>query len=251
MSRSNLRVLLEKRKGTMPKKFSVKSGDKSAAGGLTAKGVKRYRAANPGSKLKTAVTTKPSKLKKGSKSAKRRKSFCARMGGMKKRMTSAKTRRDPDSRINKALRKWNCSTDVNPGMKASIAERFLEQFKNIRSTEIYGDKIKETRRRWYRSSGGRFSRYDSTKGWDEASYQARLQRERAPQTDDSDQTDDSARPAKPAKPANPAKPAKPAQTDEPKKDESIAVIAEACWKGWIQKGLKKKGNRMVPNCVKQ
>jgi len=96
------------RKGRMPKKFSVKSGDKSKSGGLTAKGVRRYRAANPGSKLKTAVTTKPSKLKKGSKSAKRRKSFCARMSGMKKRLTSAKTARDPNSRINKALRKWNC-----------------------------------------------------------------------------------------------------------------------------------------------
>ena len=55
-----------------------------------------------------AVTTKPSKLKPGSKAAKRRKSFCARMGGMKKRLTSAKTANDPDSRINKALRKWNC-----------------------------------------------------------------------------------------------------------------------------------------------
>lgn len=100
--------LEEGKKGTMPKNFSVKSGDKSEAGGLTAKGVARYRAANPGSKLKTAVTTKPSKLKKGSKSAKRRKSFCARMSGMKKRLTSAKTANDPDSRINKALRKWNC-----------------------------------------------------------------------------------------------------------------------------------------------
>ena len=100
--------IVKKRKGKMPKKFSVKSGDKSASGGLTAKGVRRYRAANPGSKLKTAVTTKPSKLKKGSKSAKRRKSFCARMKGMKKRLTSAKTARDPNSRINKALRKWNC-----------------------------------------------------------------------------------------------------------------------------------------------
>ena len=98
----------EERKGTMPKNFSVKSGDKSAAGGLTAKGVARYRAANPGSKLKTAVTTKPSKLKKGSKPAKRRKSFCARMGGMKRRLTSSKTANDPNSRINKALRKWNC-----------------------------------------------------------------------------------------------------------------------------------------------
>jgi hypothetical protein len=101
-------ALAEGKKGTMPKKFSVKSGDKSKAGGLTAKGVARYRAANPGSKLKTAVTTKPSKLKKGSKAASRRKSFCARMGGMKKRLTSSKTANDPDSRINKALRKWNC-----------------------------------------------------------------------------------------------------------------------------------------------
>jgi len=81
---------------------------KNPEGGLNQKGVASYRAANPGSKLKTAVTTKPSKLKKGSKSAKRRKSFCARMSGMKKRLTSAKTANDPDSRINKSLRKWNC-----------------------------------------------------------------------------------------------------------------------------------------------
>ena len=81
---------------------------KNPSGGLNKKGVASYRAANPGSKLKTAVTTKPSKLKKGSKAANRRKSFCARMTGMKKRLTSAKTARDPDSRINKALRKWNC-----------------------------------------------------------------------------------------------------------------------------------------------
>jgi|TARA_R110001583_G_scaffold94106_2_gene237491 hypothetical protein len=81
---------------------------KSKSGGLNKKGVASYRAANPGSKLKTAVTTKPSKLKKGSKSANRRKSFCARMSGMKRSLTGAKKRRDPDSRINKSLRKWNC-----------------------------------------------------------------------------------------------------------------------------------------------
>jgi hypothetical protein len=81
---------------------------KSKSGGLNRKGIMSYRRENPGSKLSMAVTTKPSKLKKGSKAAKRRKSFCARMGGMKKRLTSAKTSRDPDSRINKALRKWNC-----------------------------------------------------------------------------------------------------------------------------------------------
>jgi len=76
--------------------------------GMSQKAVDAYKRENPGSKLKTAVTTKPSKLKKGSKSAKRRKSFCSRMKGMKKRLTSAKTARDPDSRINKALRRWNC-----------------------------------------------------------------------------------------------------------------------------------------------
>ena len=81
---------------------------KSESGGLNQKGVDSYRKANPGSKLKTAVTTKPSKLKKGSKAAKRRTSFCSRMKGMKKKLTSAKTARDPDSRINKSLRKWNC-----------------------------------------------------------------------------------------------------------------------------------------------
>jgi Domain of unknown function (DUF6321) len=81
---------------------------KSESGGLNQKGVESYRRENPGSKLQTAVTTKPSKLKAGSKASNRRKSFCARMGGMKRRLTSAKTARDPDSRINKALRKWNC-----------------------------------------------------------------------------------------------------------------------------------------------
>ena len=81
---------------------------KSKSGGLNRKGIASYRKANPGSKLKMAVTTKPSKLKKGSKAAKRRASFCARMNGMKRKLTSAKTARDPNSRINKSLRKWNC-----------------------------------------------------------------------------------------------------------------------------------------------
>jgi hypothetical protein len=77
-------------------------------GGLTTAGVKKYREEHPGSHLQTAVRTKPSKLKPGSKSANRRKSFCSRMSGMKKKLTSAKTANDPDSRINKSLRAWNC-----------------------------------------------------------------------------------------------------------------------------------------------
>ncbi len=81
---------------------------KSKSGGLNKKGVASYRKANPGSKLKTAVTKKPSQLDPDSKDAKRRKSFCARMKGMKKKLTSSKTAKDPNSRINKSLRKWNC-----------------------------------------------------------------------------------------------------------------------------------------------
>ena len=81
---------------------------KDPKGGLNAKGVASYRRANPGSKLKTAVTKKPSKLDPDSKDAKRRKSFCARMKGHKKKNTSAKTAKDPNSRINKSLRKWKC-----------------------------------------------------------------------------------------------------------------------------------------------
>ena len=80
---------------------------KSKSGGLNAKGRASYNRATGGN-LKAPVTTKPSKLKAGSKAAKRRKSFCSRMKGIKRKLTSAKTARDPNSRINKALRKWNC-----------------------------------------------------------------------------------------------------------------------------------------------
>ena len=101
------RKIPKQRSGGSTPAWQRKEG-KDPKGGLNAKGVASYRRANPGSKLKTAVTTKPSKLKPGSKAANRRKSFCARMSGMKKRLTSAKTANDPNSRINKSLRKWNC-----------------------------------------------------------------------------------------------------------------------------------------------
>jgi hypothetical protein len=78
---------------------------KSETGGLNAKGVASYRAANPGSKLQTAVTKKPSELKPGSKDAKRRKSFCARMPGMPGALKDEKGR---PTRKKLALDKWNC-----------------------------------------------------------------------------------------------------------------------------------------------
>lgn len=78
---------------------------KNPSGGLNAKGVASYRRENPGSKLKMAVTTKPSKLDPDSKDAKRRKSFCARMSGVKGPMKDEKGR---PTRKALALRKWNC-----------------------------------------------------------------------------------------------------------------------------------------------
>ena len=102
-----------------------KVNKKDKTDGMSSKAVKAYRRENPGSKLKTAVTTKPSKLKKGSKSAKRRKSFCARMSGMKKAHASAKTKRDPDSPINKALRRWNCESVQQMEKLVMLAEQLL------------------------------------------------------------------------------------------------------------------------------
>jgi hypothetical protein len=78
---------------------------KDPKGGLNRKGIASYRRENPGSKLSMAVTTPPSKLKPGSKAANRRKSFCARMGGMQGAMK--KPNGEP-TRKALALRKWNC-----------------------------------------------------------------------------------------------------------------------------------------------
>ena len=75
---------------------------KSCAG-MNRAGVKRYRKLNPGSKLKTAVT---GKVKKGSKAAKRRKSYCARSAGQMKRFPKAA--RNPNSRLRQARRRWKC-----------------------------------------------------------------------------------------------------------------------------------------------
>jgi len=83
----------------------TRKAGKNPTGGLNAKGVASYRKENPGSKLKMAVTTKPSKLDPDSKPAKRRKSFCARMSGVKGPMKDEKGR---PTRKALALRKWNC-----------------------------------------------------------------------------------------------------------------------------------------------
>ena len=84
-----------------------KVNKKDKTDGLSQKAVNAYRRENPGSKLKTAVTKKPSELKAGSKDAKRRKSFCARMSGNKGPMKDEKGRPTPKA---KALSRWNCES---------------------------------------------------------------------------------------------------------------------------------------------
>jgi hypothetical protein len=81
----------------------TKKAGKNPEGGLNEKGRKSYEKANPGSDLKAPQPEGGS----------RKKSFCARMGGMKKKLTSSKTANDPDSRINKSLRKWKCNEDTS------------------------------------------------------------------------------------------------------------------------------------------
>ena len=88
---------------TQPKKNKKNFRPTKSGAGMTKAGVKKYRALNPGSKLKTAVT---GKVKKGSKAAKRRKSYCARSAGQMKKFPKAA--RNPNSRLRQARRRWKC-----------------------------------------------------------------------------------------------------------------------------------------------
>ena len=94
--------------------------------GLSKKAVKAYRRENPGSKLQTAVTTKPSKLKAGSKAAKRRKSFCARMSGNKGPMKKPNGKPTPKAL---ALRRWNCESIEEMRQLIENAERVIREEK--------------------------------------------------------------------------------------------------------------------------
>ena len=103
---------------------SVNKKDKTD--GLSQKAVNAYRRENPGSKLKTAVTTKPSKLKPGSKAAKRRKSFCARMSGNKGPMKKPNGKPTPKAL---ALRRWNCESIEEMRQLIETAERVISETK--------------------------------------------------------------------------------------------------------------------------
>lgn len=99
--------MAEKKKASGKKTAAwSRSEGKDPKGGLNEKGRKSYEREHPGSNLKPPV--KKEEAAKSKKSAARRDSFCARMEGMKKKNTSSKTANDPNSRINKSLRAWDC-----------------------------------------------------------------------------------------------------------------------------------------------
>ena len=108
--------------------------------GLSQKAVNAYRRENPGSKLQTAVTTKPSKLKAGSKDAKRRKSFCARMSGNKGPMKDEHGKPTPKA---KALRRWNCESIEDMRQLIENAERIIAEEKQRLDPKCWKGKHKE------------------------------------------------------------------------------------------------------------
>jgi len=139
--------LLEKggMSGMSQKSGHMRPTEKGA--GMTPAGVKEYRRRKKGSKLKTAVTTPPSKLKPGSKAAKRRKSFCARSRGW------------TGERGKAARRRWNCSTDVNPNSLQNMVENFyidlaVEEFIEMHESQgtdignLHGDFLSESCSYW-------------------------------------------------------------------------------------------------------
>jgi len=106
-----------------------KVNKKDKTSGMSQKAVNAYRRENPGSKLKTAVTTKPSKLKPGSKAANRRKSFCARMGGNKGPMKKPNGKPTPKAL---ALRRWNCESIEELQELVMLAEQKVAEAKNLK-----------------------------------------------------------------------------------------------------------------------
>jgi len=98
--------MVKKSKGKGMNGHTIKGGHKrptKKGAGMTKKGIAKYRRDNPGSKLKGAVT---GKVKKGSKAAKRRKSYCARSAGQMKKFPKAA--KNPNSRLRQARKRWKC-----------------------------------------------------------------------------------------------------------------------------------------------
>jgi len=140
------------KEGCLPKQVNVyvqagqlqedwnKVNKRDKTDGLSQKAVNAYRRENPGSKLKTAVTTKPSKLKPGSKAAKRRKSFCARMGGNKGPMKKPNGKPTPKAL---ALRRWNCESIEQMAQMIEQGEQMISEMKQRLDPKCWTGKHKE------------------------------------------------------------------------------------------------------------
>jgi hypothetical protein len=138
--------------------WTKKSG-KSPSGGLNEKGRKSYERENPGSDLKAPQPGGGS----------RKKSFCARMSGMKKKLTSKKTASDPDSRINKSLRKWKCNEDSLQEMPDKLSDLLKGDkeydITNARERVIY-NRLKKAGKNPLIKKVTEATRYKKEKGYD-------------------------------------------------------------------------------------
>ena len=101
--KNQLGKVMARKQDNMPARNKKNFRPTKSGAGMTRAGVAAYRRANPGSKLKTAVT---GKVKAGSKAAKRRKSFCARSAGQMRKFPKAA--KDPNSRLRQARKRWKC-----------------------------------------------------------------------------------------------------------------------------------------------
>lgn len=126
MDANNLYILVPALLKTAEEDFQFKAKHKNPEGGLSEAGRKAYNRATGGD-------LKRPQPEGGS----RRDSFCARMKGMKKKLTSAETARDPDSRINKSLRKWKCSYDMSEAKEA--AKRCWKGYEPVPGKKPYSD----------------------------------------------------------------------------------------------------------------
>lgn len=210
-----------------------KVNKKDRTAGMSKKAVKAYRRENPGSKLQTAVTTKPSKLKKGSKASKRRKSYCSRSKGQMK-MHNISCQKTPDKAICAARRRWNCEESIAEGamsnLHAELSDKYrelapkIEKYKDsylagqlydaLESIAIEHNAELEFKRMLAGARNSAHMDYDTNPGGFQNWFWY------LPFADDQDIAEGLRDPK-----------------DNP------------CWKGYKPVGTKQKGGRTVPNCV--
>jgi len=229
---------------------------KDKTSGMSSKAVKAYRRENPGSKLKTAVTTKPSKLKRGSKAAKRRKSFCARMSGNKGPMKKPNGKPTPKAL---ALRRWNCESIEDMRKLIENAEKFIAEHKQINNEEP----LSENLHKWFKEKWVRFGpdgkiRGDCARGDDSEGKPKCLPQSKAQNLGKKGRASAAAR--KRREDPNPERSGKAINVNTKKKTNEEQIDELKCWDGYTRvRGVpagapgscKKKtneGHEMCPEC---